>query len=77
MVDDLHLHGKIEPIDEFSDLNSRDGCITADELADYGYTPEEVRCRCPHATEYTGLNGEPCWPRDDLTALLDGKGGPP
>jgi hypothetical protein len=48
------------------------GYVHATDLADYGLTPEDVRRRCPWATEYTALDGAPCWLREDVESLLDG-----
>jgi hypothetical protein len=45
-----------------------DACVTAEELAVFGIMPEDVFCRCPHAVELIGLDGERCWP---LWMLLD------
>ena len=47
--------------------------ITLDDLEAAGLTVQEVRERCPHATTYTALGGQPCWLREQLTVLLPGK----
>jgi hypothetical protein len=36
-------------------------------------TPADVARLCPHALENVGLAGLPCWRREDLDALLDGR----
>jgi hypothetical protein len=46
-----------------------------DDLAALGLTVEDMR-RCPGGTELTGLDGRPCWARDDVLSLLDARGGP-
>lgn len=46
--------------------------LTAADLTVYDLTSEDVRHRCPHAVEYTGLDGSPCWCRDDLEPLVTG-----
>jgi hypothetical protein len=48
----------------------RDRCVTTAELAEHGLTPADVRDRCPHAVEYTALDGSACWLRADLADLL-------
>jgi hypothetical protein len=35
------------------------------DLASLDLTVEDMR-RCPGATELTGLDGRPCWSRDDV-----------
>jgi hypothetical protein len=44
--------------------------ITLTELAAHDLTAADVRERCPWATEYTGLDGQPFWFREDLGPLL-------
>jgi hypothetical protein len=46
-----------------------------EDLAALGLTAEDLR-RCPWATELAGLDGRPCWARDDVRALLDAPRGP-
>lgn len=46
--------------------------VTRYDLAAHGLTPDDVRRRCPTATEYASLDGEPCWLADDLTELMGG-----
>jgi hypothetical protein len=48
--------------------------ITAAELADYGFTVQDVCRTCPQAVEYTSLDGTPCWQAEDLVELLKGVG---
>lgn len=63
---DPHQNGKY-PSDASSEL---DGLITLHELRRcYGLTACDVLQRCPHAVEYTGLDGESCWLREDLIIL--------
>jgi len=45
--------------------------ITARELDAQGITVEDVRRRCPWATEYVGLDRLPCWRRDEVAELGD------
>jgi hypothetical protein len=48
-----------------------DAFITADLLlADFGLAPSDVRLRYPHAVEYTALDGQLCWRREDLSSPL-------
>lgn len=48
--------------------------VTADYLAAYGITSEDVRRRCPHATEY-GRASAPYWHRNDLAPLFASEDG--
>jgi hypothetical protein len=52
--------------------NLPDDFVSEDDLRDLGIDPELVRVLCPHATEYSGLDGKRCWARADLAPLLDG-----
>jgi hypothetical protein len=56
-------------------LPKPDWYVTAAELADFGLTPADVRCRCPWATEYAAPDGSPCWLRDELVELLEKSAG--
>jgi hypothetical protein len=49
---------------------SDDYLVTTAELADSGLTSQDVRPLCPHAVEYTSLDGSSCWLREDLVELL-------
>jgi hypothetical protein len=49
--------------------------FTAGDLRPYGLAPADVRRRCPWATEYAALDGQPCWHAGDLATLLDKAGG--
>jgi hypothetical protein len=64
-------------VDDTSAAGNPGDLITAAELAEYGITPEAVRRRCPWAVEYVGLDGEPCWRREELAPLLCGRGDGP
>jgi len=46
--------------------------LTADDLELLGVTVEDVRRLDPQPMEYIGLDGRPCWRRDDLAELLGG-----
>ncbi|HEY8506668.1 MAG TPA: hypothetical protein VIL46_18945 [Gemmataceae bacterium] len=39
---------------------------TAEDLEADGFPPPEIRRRFPWATEYVALDGQPCWPADQL-----------
>jgi hypothetical protein len=45
--------------------------INAPDLEAIGWSLAEVRRLCPWATEYTALDGWPCWRAQDLTELRD------
>lgn len=45
--------------------------VSSADLEPFGITPDDVRRRCPGAAEGVGLDGSPCWPRDELAPLLD------
>jgi hypothetical protein len=47
--------------------------VTAADLAAHGLTPADVRRSCPWAVEYTAIGGDPCWRREDLALLFDGR----
>jgi hypothetical protein len=51
--------------------------VTVADLAPYGLTSEDVRRGCPHAVEYTALDGSACWLAQDLSELLNREGGEP
>jgi hypothetical protein len=60
-----------------SDPDDRDPAndyVTEDQLRDLGIDPTLVRIFCPYATELRALDGSRCWPRADLTELLDAEG---
>jgi hypothetical protein len=44
--------------------------VFSDDLEAAGLSAADVRDRCPWAVEYTGLDGRPCWLRQDLAPLL-------
>jgi hypothetical protein len=54
-----------------------DAYVTLHELEAAGWSPADVRERCPWATEYADLVGRPCWLRDELARLLDSPDGGP
>jgi len=43
--------------------------IKASELAELGFTPQDVARQCPWAVEYTDATGEPFWLLNDLQNL--------
>lgn len=49
-----------------------DPITTLDDLGAADLSPDAVRDRCPGAVEYTGLDGSPCWRREELVPLTDG-----
>ncbi len=44
--------------------------VTLDDLTAVGLAAADVRERCPGAIQYTAVNGQPCWVRDELVPLL-------
>jgi hypothetical protein len=45
--------------------------VSLDDLD--GLSPKTIRKLFPHATEYTGLDGSPCWLADDLLVEKEGE----
>jgi hypothetical protein len=45
------------------------------DLAVYGIMPADVRPRYPWATEYTDLDGGPCWLAEDVAEVPNARGG--
>jgi len=43
--------------------------LTLDDLQACGVSRTDVYRHCPHAVERIGLDGRPCWSRDDLAPL--------
>jgi hypothetical protein len=49
--------------------------ITLTDLDQYGLRLDDMRERCPWATEYTALDGRSCWLAADLERLIGERGG--
>jgi hypothetical protein len=56
------------------DRDDANDYVAEQELRDLGIDPALVRICCPHATELRALGGSRCWPRADLSRLLDAEG---
>jgi hypothetical protein len=47
--------------------------LTADDLEALAITVEDIRRLDPQPVEYVALGDRPCWRRDDLAELLEGR----
>jgi hypothetical protein len=51
-------------------MSNHTAIVTLADLEALGLTQADVRRRCPWGVEYTALDGQPCWRREDLDRLL-------